>query len=278
MSLVCTDEDGGTTVTAQTANVDLDPGETATCTYTNSRKGSIVVQKQTSPDGDPQAFAFSASYDADGFSLTDGQSNDSGPLSAGTYSVSETVPAGWDLQSAACSDGSPPGSIALAAGETVTCVFTNAKRGRIVDKVTVGERPAELRLRADGRRTGSTRASRSRTRRRPHDSASSSRARTRPPRPCPRAGASRAPPAATAPHLARSTSVRARRSPAHSRTPSRRGSSSRSRRTPTARRSRSPSAPATTRTASRWRTGIRTTRATSPGHLLGLRTCPRDGA
>ena len=47
-----------------TANVDLDPGETATCTYTNSRKGSIVVQKQTSPDGDPQVFAFSASYDA----------------------------------------------------------------------------------------------------------------------------------------------------------------------------------------------------------------------
>jgi uncharacterized repeat protein (TIGR01451 family) len=137
-SLVCEDEDGGTTVNGQTANIELDPGETATCTYTNSKKGSIVVRKETSPDGDPQAFSFSASYDGDGFSLADGQSNDSGPLSAGTYSVSETVPAGWDLQSATCSDGSSPGSISLSAGETVTCTFTNAKRGRIlVDKVTV---------------------------------------------------------------------------------------------------------------------------------------------
>jgi len=137
-SLACQDEDGGTTVSGQTANVELDPGETATCTYTNSKKGSIVVQKQTLPDGDPQSFAFSASYDGDGFSLSDGQFDDSGPLSAGTYSVSETVPSGWDLQSATCDDGSSPGSISLSAGETVTCTFTNAKRGRIlVDKVTV---------------------------------------------------------------------------------------------------------------------------------------------
>jgi uncharacterized repeat protein (TIGR01451 family) len=137
-SLVCVDEDGGTTVTGQTANIDLDPGETATCTYTNSKKGKIVVQKETSPDGDPQSFAFTASYDAAGFSLADGQSNDSGLLVSGTYTVVETVPAGWDLQSATCDDGSSPGSIGLSPGETVTCTFTNAKRGRIVvDKVTV---------------------------------------------------------------------------------------------------------------------------------------------
>jgi hypothetical protein len=35
-SLVCTDPDGGTTVVGQTANIDLDPGETVTCTYTNT--------------------------------------------------------------------------------------------------------------------------------------------------------------------------------------------------------------------------------------------------
>ncbi len=135
--LACVDEDGGTTISGQTANIDLDPGETATCTYTNSKKGSIVVRKETLPDGSQQSFPFGASYDADGFSLSDGQSNDSGPLAAGTYSVGETVPADWDLLSAACDDGSSPGSIALAAGETVTCIFTNAKRGRIlVDKVT----------------------------------------------------------------------------------------------------------------------------------------------
>ena len=137
-SLVCVDEDGGTTTSGQTANIDLDPGETAICTYTNSKRGSIVVRKETLPDGSQQSFPFTASYDADGFSLADGQSNDSGPLAAGTYSVGETVPAEWDLLSAVCDDGSSPGSIALAAGETVTCTFTNAQRGRIlVDKVTV---------------------------------------------------------------------------------------------------------------------------------------------
>jgi hypothetical protein len=39
--------------------------------------------------------------------------------------VAETVPAGWDLTSATCSDGSAPASIGLAAGETVTCTFNN---------------------------------------------------------------------------------------------------------------------------------------------------------
>ena len=63
--------------------------------------------------------------------------NNSGDLAAGTYSVSETVPTGWDLTSATCDDGSDPASIGLAAGETVTCTFNNQKDAVIiVDKVT----------------------------------------------------------------------------------------------------------------------------------------------
>ena len=41
--------------------------------------------------------------------------------------MSETVPAGWDLVSSTCDDGSDPASIALEAGETVTCTFHNAR-------------------------------------------------------------------------------------------------------------------------------------------------------
>lgn len=90
--------------------------------------GRIVVVKQVTAGSDTtQAFQFAASYDADGFALSHGQQNDSGDLDPGTYSVSETVPGGWTLQSATCSDGSAPGSIALAAGETVTCTFTNVE-------------------------------------------------------------------------------------------------------------------------------------------------------
>jgi cysteine-rich repeat protein len=104
----------------------------STCTIVNTKRGHIIVAKETTPDGSLQNFTFSASYDNDGFSLTDGQNNDSGPLTPGTYNVSETIPSGWDLSSAICSDGSDPASIGLAAGETVTCTFTNTQRGRIL--------------------------------------------------------------------------------------------------------------------------------------------------
>src|SRR5687768_11868751 len=114
------------------ANISLQAGETVTCTFTNQKDSNIIVVKQTDPDGDPQSFTFTASYDADGFSLSDGQQDDSGDLDPGTYSVSENAQAGWDLESATCSDGSAPGSISLQAGETVTCTFTNEKDAKII--------------------------------------------------------------------------------------------------------------------------------------------------
>ena len=120
-------------------DVVIPPAQTAiVCTITNTLLSKIIVVKQTNPDGDSQSFAFTASYDADGFSLVDGGSNNSGDLDPGTYSVSENVPAGWDLTSATCSDGSSPASIGLAAGETVTCTFNNQQDARIlVTKVTI---------------------------------------------------------------------------------------------------------------------------------------------
>ena len=48
-------------------------------------------------------------------------------LTLGTYDVAETVPAGWNLVSSTCSDGSGPTSIGLSAGETVTCTFHDAR-------------------------------------------------------------------------------------------------------------------------------------------------------
>src|SRR3989475_6586849 len=75
-------------------------------------------------------------------------------LSPGAYSVSEAVPAGWVLTGLSCvsslgtrnftpstpataKPGTATASITLAAGDTVTCTFTDTKRGQIVvDKVT----------------------------------------------------------------------------------------------------------------------------------------------
>ena len=48
------------------------------------------------------------------------------------FSLSETVPSGWDQTSATCDDGSPTSNINLAAGEVVTCTFSNRKRATLV--------------------------------------------------------------------------------------------------------------------------------------------------
>ena len=106
--------------------------ETVTCTFTNQQLSSIVVVKQTIPAGATESFTFNANYNASGFSLSDGQSNNSGALQPGTYSVSENVPAGWNLDSAVCDGGNTPANITLGNGELVTCTFTNVQLGTII--------------------------------------------------------------------------------------------------------------------------------------------------
>ncbi len=49
---------------------------------------------------------------------------------AGTYSVSETVPTGWDQTGNTCS------GVVVGAGATVTCQITNAKRGHLIVQKT----------------------------------------------------------------------------------------------------------------------------------------------
>ena len=115
-------------------------GETVTCTFTNTKQGSIVAVKDAQPN-DPQDFSFTAGggLSPSSFALDDdsdgtlSNTRTYANVSAGTgYSLAETVPSGWDQTSAGCNDGSPPSNIDLAPGETVTCTFTNRKRGAIV--------------------------------------------------------------------------------------------------------------------------------------------------
>ncbi len=122
---------GDTTVQAVIA-----AGETVTCVFTNTQRGTIIVDKVTDPSGSPQLFTFDPSWGAD-FQLADATTpHDSGFLTPGTYSVSETVPAGWDLTSTVCTSSiegtEAADEIDLDPGETVTCVFTNTQRGTII--------------------------------------------------------------------------------------------------------------------------------------------------
>ena len=114
-------------------DIDLGAGETVTCTFTNTQRGHIAVDKVTNPSGDPQSFTFSTTGDGyDGFSLTDAAAPNDQEVVPGSYSVSESVPAGWDLTSAVCDSGETVDDIGVEPGETVTCTFTNTKRGTII--------------------------------------------------------------------------------------------------------------------------------------------------
>jgi uncharacterized cupredoxin-like copper-binding protein len=142
--ITCVDGDEGGSestgdVATRTATIHLDPGEVVTCVFTNTTlPGTIIVEKQTDPNGSSQLFEFEPSWKAN-FTLMDDEQNVSTGLqptsSRGkakpirgpgiSYSVTEIVPADWALTSAICDDGSDPSAIELGPGETVTCVFTN---------------------------------------------------------------------------------------------------------------------------------------------------------
>ncbi|HSE81558.1 MAG TPA: hypothetical protein VLA87_07660 [Gaiellaceae bacterium] len=109
------------------------------CTYRNQAKGTIIVEKIT--DDGQGGFSFTSStLTPSPFTLTTTgagaagkDSRTFGDLAPGTYDVAETVPASWNLVSAACDDGSDPASIGLSAGETVTCTFHDTReKGAII--------------------------------------------------------------------------------------------------------------------------------------------------
>jgi hypothetical protein len=137
------------------ATFNLEAGETVTCVFTNTQRGSIEVVKQVLPVGaNAQAFTVNAGggffFDGIGGSqiaqdLT--PASDVGNATTGAievlpsslYTVSETMPAGWfEAATPTCNDGSDPlTGIEVQPGEAVVCTFVNNAYGHIlVDKVT----------------------------------------------------------------------------------------------------------------------------------------------
>jgi uncharacterized repeat protein (TIGR01451 family) len=120
-------------------DIDVQPAEVVTCTFVNTQRGVINIEKITNPAGAEQSFDFSleggASELEQSFSLSDGGSHESGYVKPGDgYAAAEDVPEGWDQTGASCDDGSPVGDIDVSPGEVVTCTFTNTQRGQIVIK------------------------------------------------------------------------------------------------------------------------------------------------
>ncbi|MBM7829497.1 hypothetical protein JOE59_000202 [Agromyces cerinus] len=134
-NLVCDDptEDTTTDETDWSAAIELSAGETVECTYTNTERGRILVDKDTVPADYDQGFDFVfGGGDAPvEFTLNDASDDeenpwDSGLIVPGTYTVVETVPEHWTLDDIDCGTREGDGTtIELAPGEVVTCVFTN---------------------------------------------------------------------------------------------------------------------------------------------------------
>ena len=132
-SLECRDA-ADTIVPSLNGQVTIGNGDAIVCTFTNVAKpqaGTIIVKKVADEYDTGKDFPFSSDFDGnanDGtdFSLEAGKTQEF-VLLAGTYSVKELVPTGWELVSAVCSDQSPVTAIVLAAEEIITCTFTNEK-------------------------------------------------------------------------------------------------------------------------------------------------------
>src|SRR5262249_57128533 len=106
------------------------PGEEKTCEIVNTKRGHIIVQKTTFPSGDTTVFNITATGDG---SITGGGA---GTVTAaedhnyevvpGTYSVAETVPNGWDMNSNSCT------GVVVGPGEEKTCEIVNTKHSPLL--------------------------------------------------------------------------------------------------------------------------------------------------
>jgi hypothetical protein len=134
-----------------TFRVNIGAGENVNCVYTNTKRGTIIVEKQTNPDGAVGSFVFTG--DAAGTISDNGQITVPN-LVPGTYTSTETNPSpAFDLAAITCDDtGSATPSIPdaptrtatfkLDPGETVKCTFTNTQRGHVqVIKTQLGVTP-----------------------------------------------------------------------------------------------------------------------------------------
>src|SRR5439155_4104451 len=109
-------------------------GETKTCEITNWKRAHFIVQKTTSPAGDPAVFSINASgtgiISGGGAGTVTDKLDKNYEVTPGTYSVVEVVPAGWDQTSNTCTE------VAVGAGEAKTCEIANTKRGHLIVQKT----------------------------------------------------------------------------------------------------------------------------------------------
>ena len=137
----CDDGNSSGSAANRQATFNVEAGETVTCTFTNTKRGQVIVKKVMV--GGTDTFNYTGTPSG---SISANNGTISASVSAGQHVSTESAKAGWDLTSVVCDDANSSGSVAnrqatfnVEAGEIVTCTFTNTKQGQvIVKKVMVG--------------------------------------------------------------------------------------------------------------------------------------------
>ena len=101
-------------------SINLDPGETVTCTFTNTKKPKLTVTKIVINDNGGTKQVSDFPLFVDGNSVTSGVKNTS---TIGSHTVSETTDPGYTATIGG--DCAANGSVTLAAGDDKTCTITN---------------------------------------------------------------------------------------------------------------------------------------------------------
>jgi hypothetical protein len=137
-----------TDLTARTLSVGIAVGDDVTCTFTNTAKATIRFKKVTNPSPDTANTSFtfdpSDTLQTGTFDLKNGETKSYVDVVPGTYQAVESDPTpAYDLTGRACvltgtstahtadTTAARTISVVLAAGEDVTCTFTNTKRGSL---------------------------------------------------------------------------------------------------------------------------------------------------
>lgn len=135
----CDSTDGNDTLGVGAVAINVSAGENdVTCTFTNTKRGSVTIVKDT-VGGDDSFHFDSGTLPVPGFNITTVSNTGSqsfNDLIPGTYDVYETVPAGWELTDLDCTDSDGGSSVDLAQGlstidldpeQSITCTYTNSK-------------------------------------------------------------------------------------------------------------------------------------------------------
>jgi hypothetical protein len=139
--------DPETTYSGATAQVKVAPGETITCTYVNTEKGSVAIEKVTDPDPDPSdpdtVFTFQAPTGLTDITVANGQTSQAQAVSPGQYQFTEDAAPGWAFDSVTCDDTDSTGAngtidFEVQPGEDVVCTVVNRLKTSGIDIVKDG--------------------------------------------------------------------------------------------------------------------------------------------